>query len=348
MFRRRDSQDSVDVNDFIVGDNLSAAGAIPPHTSAPQAPSLDIRDDDILEADYAHTDPAPKTRLRKSKIAVLLVCAIFAAGGVASIFIEEPHASTALGIPQAAPQSTPAEVNLPPGLTAPVAETTTAALQLPAGQEQSTDSQRPPDGTTVPPAAAMAAPEQAPNAAPAPSQTATPASIPSQSPPAVVATAAPPAGSSASTASQAVAKTPSAPAVASAAAPVATPVAAPVTSGSTSKPSSSDQKSAPAPAPAKKIVVSVKAVAPQVSKPTAPTTAERDHTEETVKRLVSVSAEAFGLQAIQEGSITLEPKRGQASQRLHVGDRLPSGEQLLRIDARSMTLVTDRSVIRIN
>lgn len=342
MFRRRDSQDSVDVNDFIVGDNLSAAGAIPPHTSAPQAPSLDIRDDDILEADYAHTDPAPKTRLRKSKIAVLLVCAIFAAGGVASIFFEEPHASTALGIPQADPQSTPAEVNLPPGLTAPVAETTTAALQLPAGQEQSTDSQRTPDGTTVPPAAAMAAPEQTPNAAPAPSQTATPASIPSQSPPAVVAAAAPPAGSSAATESPAVAKTPNAPTVAS----VAAPVAAPGTSGSTSKPSSSDQKSAPA--PAKKIVVSVKAVAPQVSKPTAPTTAERDHTEETVKRLVSVSAEAFGLQAIQEGSITLEPKRGQASQRLHVGDRLPSGEQLLRIDARSMTLVTDRSVIRIN
>lgn len=75
---------------------------------------------------------------------------------------------------------------------------------------------------------------------------------------------------------------------------------------------------------------------------------EKDTGTEMIKVLVTTSAEAFGLQSIHEGAITLERNRGASSQRFTVGDRLPSGEQILRIDARSMTLVTDRSVIRFN
>lgn len=349
MFGRRDSQDSVDVNDFIVGDNLSAAGAIPNHTSAP-APSVDIRDDDILEADYAHADPEPKTRLRKSKVAILLVCATFAAGGISSILFQTPESSVALGFPQPAPVPAPAEVNLPPGLAAPTVETATSAAPAITGQDQVPAPQPAGSVTTEHPAPSMAPSVAAPTAAVSPAQTGLSAPNASAAVPAVAATPAPATTPPAATAPPATpAISPSITAHKDTATPAVAPSTATVATASTSsKTAAADQKGSPAPAPAKKIVVSVKPASPQPSKSSSPTPTERDHSEETVKRLVSVSAEAFGLQAIQEGSITLEAKRGQASQRLHVGDRLPSGEQLLRIDARSMTLVTDRSVIRIN
>ena len=77
-------------------------------------------------------------------------------------------------------------------------------------------------------------------------------------------------------------------------------------------------------------------------------TERAEDSNESIKTLVVTSPEAFGLQSLQEGSITLEKSPGGFSQRFSVGDRLPSGEQILRVDARSMTLVTDRSVIRFN
>ena len=71
-------------------------------------------------------------------------------------------------------------------------------------------------------------------------------------------------------------------------------------------------------------------------------------TNDTLKPLITTSAEALGLQSIQEGAVTLAGKHGLAPQRLQTGDRLPSGEMLIRIDANSMALVTDRYVTRIN
>ncbi len=68
--------------------------------------------------------------------------------------------------------------------------------------------------------------------------------------------------------------------------------------------------------------------------------------EASIKRLVTLSAESLGLVAMQPGFITIERKGG-GTNRLGVGDRLDSGEQITHIDAASSTVVTDRSVIRI-
>jgi len=138
--------------------------------------------------------------------------------------------------------------------------------------------------------------------------------------------------------------------------PASKPASAAVpTKPAPSQASDSPKSVTPAPAPKKESNAPIAAkptVSPPAKPKAAPTSerahAEHDASEETIKRLVTTSADAFGLQSIQEGAITLESRRGSGSQRLQVGDRLPSGEQILRIDARSMTLVTDRSVIRIN
>ena len=92
-------------------------------------------------------------------------------------------------------------------------------------------------------------------------------------------------------------------------------------------------------------VVPAKKAAPR--KPDHEDVGEADSSsDEGIKRLVTVSAESMGLVAMQPGSITIERKGG-GTNRLTAGDRLDSGEQIIRIDAASSTLVTDRSVIRV-
>ena len=122
------------------------------------------------------------------------------------------------------------------------------------------------------------------------------------------------------------------------------------TATSAKKPAQDDQPKTVAKAVVEKPVSTVKSSTPAPARKAASveTKEAKEEGTEMIKTLVSTSAEAFGLQSMQEGAITLDRNRGASSQRFTVGDRLPSGEQILRIDARSMTLVTDRSVIRFN
>ena len=349
--RKKQMSDAVDVNDFIVGDNMQSGIHINGDLGSP-VPSVDISDDQIIDADYS-TDQKTGKRFKASQIAILVAVAAFGAGGVASIFLPSSPtgASNPLAISLPPEQAAPAaEIKLPPGLAESAPQPTSVA-ETPVAPTP------PVEPSTVAVPSVLASPEPIATPAPAQNAQATP-SIP----PASVATinndvvakpqteSAPinPIASQVAEAQRLQAPTPTPPASKPASAAVPTKPAP-------SQASDSPKSVTPAPAPKKESNAPIAAkptVSPPAKPKAAPTSerahAEHDASEETIKRLVTTSADAFGLQSIQEGAITLESRRGSGSQRLQVGDRLPSGEQILRIDARSMTLVTDRSVIRIN
>ena len=362
--RKKQPKDAVDVNDFIVNDSMQAGIHIDADLGSP-VPSVDIPDDQIIDADYA--EPTTRKRLKTSQVLILGAVAVFAVGGVASIFVSPQPGQAPLAAvsqpPQAATTPEPA-AKLPPGLADPDQVQPPANLPGPVANAQGNVT---PAATepVVSPAAPAAVPTTLATAA-APAPIATNAIAPAPTSPAVPqvveakAQPAPVAPTSANPVSAQIAEAQKLSPVTQPVVPATQPKA-PSASPQTQATSKPSQPQATLPVPAatkpasatanpqnaeKKTVPPAKTVAPAQTKQVA--TTERENSEEGIKRLVTTSAEAFGLQSIQEGAITLEGRRGNAPQRLHVGDRLPSGEQILRIDARSMTLVTDRSVIRLN
>lgn len=366
--RKQQPNDAVDVNDFIVSDSMQAGIHINANLGSP-VPSVDIPDDEIIDADYA--EPPTRKRFKTSQVLILGAVAVFAVGGVASIFVspQVPEQNPVAAMSQQATVVTAPEpaAKLPPGLADPDQVQPPATIPgptanapdnvLPSAADSVASSSTP---VAVP--AALAAPvtpaQVVSNAAPVPSQA--PIAAPA---PLVAETKAPLAPSvplSGNPISAQIAEAQKRSAVAQPALPVAQPKAPPVTTTAQAKDTPKPQQQAVAPVPAVQKVAKTTAIPPAIEKkPVVATksavqaqpkqvTTERENSEEGIKRLVTTSAESFGLQSIQEGAITLEGRRGNAPQRLHVGDRLPSGEQILRIDARSMTLVTDRSVIRLN
>jgi len=349
--RKKQMSDAVDVNDFIVGDNMQSGIHINGDLGSP-VPSVDISDDQIIDADYS-TDQKTGKRFKASQIAILVAVAAFGVGGVASIFLPSSPTETSNPLAMSLPPEQPvpaAEIKLPRGLAESAPQPTSVA-ETPVAPTP------PVEPSTVAVPSVLASPEPIATPAPAQNAQATP-SIP----PAPVATINNDVVAKPQTESAPI--NPIASQVAEAQrlqAPTPTPPASkPASAVSPTKPapaqaSVSPKTVTPAPAPKKEsnAPIAAKPTVNPPAKPKAAPTSERAHaehdaSEETIKRLVTISADAFGLQSIQEGAITLESRRGSGSQRLQVGDRLPSGEQILRIDARSMTLVTDRSVIRIN
>ena len=67
--------------------------------------------------------------------------------------------------------------------------------------------------------------------------------------------------------------------------------------------------------------------------------------KEVVREVMTVTAEQIGLRAFTQGQLVVNSGGQDATYR--VNDRLPSGERIERIDAVAMTVVTDRSVIRV-
>lgn len=367
--RKQQPKDAIDVNDFIVNDSMQAGIHIDTDLGSP-IPSVDISDDQIIDADYA--EPTTRKRLKTSQVLILGAVAVFAVGGVASIFVSPPTPEqnpvvVASQQPQVVATQEPA-AQLPPGLADPDQVQPPATILGPSANASgnaspsATDSPlSAPAPVTVPTAlavptaptptpapvaaSAIAASPQAPIAAPVPQVPNTKAPLPP---------VASPAGNPV-TAQIAEAQKLS---PVTQPAPVARPKASPVVAQvqAAQKPQQATAPVTPTPkvaaTTANRPIVEKKtvAVAPAATKAVQPKqgTTARENSEEGIKRLVTTSAESFGLQSIQEGAITLEGRRGDAPQRLHVGDHLPSGEQILRIDARSMTLVTDRSVIRLN
>lgn len=366
--RKQQPKDAVDVNDFIVNDSMQAGIHIDADLGSP-VPSVDIPDDEIIDADYA--EPTSRKRLKTSQVLILGAVAVFAVGGVASIFVspqtpEQKPVSAVSQPPQVAALPEPA-AKLPPGLADPDQVQPPANIPGPVANVSGNIAPAATDPVVSSAAPASVPPTLATTATPAPAPVVAnaTAALPAQITPAVPQVAetkaqpAPTAPASSNPVSAQIAEAQKLSPVTQPVVPAAQPKAppAPPQTQATPKPLQHQAPvpvpAAPKPAPAtattpnaeKKTVATPKAVAPAQTKQA---TTERENSEEGIKRLVTTSAESFGLQSIQEGAITLEGRRGNAPQRLHVGDRLPSGEQILRIDARSMTLVTDRSVIRLN
>lgn len=365
--RKQQPKDAVDVNDFIVNDSMQDGIRIDADLGSP-VPSVDIPDDQIIDADYA--EPTTRKRLKTSQILILGAVAVFAVGGVASIFVspqtqDQPPVATVSQSTQAAASPEPA-AKLPPGLADPDQVQPPANLPGPVANAQGNVTPAATEPVVSPAAPAAVPTTLATTAAPAPVAANAIAVSPAPTNPAVPQVAevkaqpVPVAPASSNPISAQIAEAQKLSPVTQPVVPAAQPKTPPVPPQTQTTPKPSQPQAtvpvvaAPKPAPAtvnpqtpeKKAVPTAKTVTPAQVKSAAAT--ERENSEEGIKRLVTTSAEAFGLQSIQEGAITLEGRRGNAPQRLHVGDRLPSGEQIIRIDARSMTLVTDRSVIRLN
>lgn len=361
--------DVVDINDHILQENMFSTVDALGEAQRGYITGVDVSDEIILEGDPISVEP-PKRRLRPGQIIILSVTAVVAVGGVASFFKPETTKPTVVASLQkdVSPASQPAEVTLPAGLSfvdkdAPIAapspvqpETSATTPVAPtANHTPATAESSNPSTTAVPATAAIAKASQTDAAKQPP---ANPIAAQAEEAKQLVASSAPtkqptspaktePIGVPKASQKESVAKTESQPRTpqrslsAEKTAPTAT---------SSKNSTQEDQPKTVTKAVVEKPVSTVKSSAPAPARKTASVEANeaKEDGTEMIKTLVSTSAEAFGLQSMQEGAITLDRNRGASSQRFTVGDRLPSGEQILRIDARSMTLVTDRSVIRFN
>jgi hypothetical protein len=70
-----------------------------------------------------------------------------------------------------------------------------------------------------------------------------------------------------------------------------------------------------------------------------------DHTDGSVKPLSIVSADRIGLRGLTKNGIQLQ--RGGSMSTYGVGDTLPNGETIKYIDDKTMTIVTDKQVMRV-
>ncbi|MGE0014335.1 MAG: hypothetical protein AB7S62_19145, partial [Azoarcus sp.] len=95
-----------------------------------------------------------------------------------------------------------------------------------------------------------------------------------------------------------------------------------------------EPKKAAAPAPRKTETA-------QRTKPAEPSSKE----PETVRDVMVVTASQIGLRAFTDGQLVVSTGGRDAAYRVH--DLLPSGERIERIDPVAMTVITDRSVIRV-
>lgn len=351
--RRKSADDAVDVNDFIVNESMEQGAIIDPHLVGP-SPNTDISNDQIIDAELAN-DVAPRRRVRLPQILILGAVTVFAVGGIASIFISAPMPPPAIDASTSSGRAVAPEVSdikLPSGLTvanesSPGTQQPVASTQIPQSTVESQGAQESsaPAPITTQQSATAISTQPLPQAAAQPTEPANPIS-----PSAPIANPISAQIVEAQKLSQATEQSNTRPP----AAPPATPTAEgqkEALRSETTKPSSSIKSAERAEKQAaektEKRSLSQASTRTPVP-PTSKSTERETMTEEGVKRLVTVSAEAFGLQSIHDGSVTLEGRRGNAPQSLRVGDRLPSGEQILRIDARTTTLVTDRSVIRFN
>lgn len=190
-------------------------------------------------------------------------------------------------------------------------EPATAEAIAAAPVQQVPQPQPAPQAVTEAPVAApvqAAVPTPAPAPAPAPAPVATPAPVRAQPAPATVA----PVAKVAKPAEAAAVK----PAIETKKAPPAEP------------------KKAAAPAPRKTETA-------QRTKPAEPSSKE----PETVRDVMVVTASQIGLRAFTDGQLVVSTGGRDAAYRVH--DLLPSGERIERIDPVAMTVITDRSVIRV-
>lgn len=368
MFNRREPEivrTSDEISDHIVAENVR--GERSDFLGAANPDYSQISNDEIIVDDLA-ADQGSRRRFRPSQLIILGLTGVFAVGGVIS-FIVPSSSQKQAPVQQATPIPNPkAEITLPSGLaftdqSKPTTEDVPSSKQ--ASQEKepassaSSDQGAKPDNLSAPtaktdapsspahlqpPSKATSSPQAASIADKPVSQTLPPNPIQAQAAEAKTAALTKETDRSATSANQPADKKASF---------TAQPAQAPKPAiKSVSSDASSTVVSNNRRAPSTTEVAHKKQNSDEVKAETTPikvaSAARKETGEETVKKLVATTPEEFGLQSILEGAITLDGAQGKSPQRLAVGDRLPSGEQIIRIDARSMTLVTDRSVIRFN
>jgi len=375
LFSRRrnahEDHEGIDVDEFIVGDSMESVDrAMREANNSHSGHIIDVEDIPLSDQDFDGTAPA------KRKKPVVLICIIAALVTVGLVIgtglVPSPMASH----PQIEPDN-PVAAQMAASANesaVPVASQDAA----PAGPI-TTPEQTP---TTTPTADPVLSSNPIPVASPAPMQAAvasneqipttlqiatpgipatpsngviTPAFQPAPSVPATLAsntaiTAPPPAAATAP--------------IAATAPVIATPVAA--------KP---EIKLEPKPEtkPEQKVVVQTPKVAPVVTKATpaptkpAPATSAKEPASsktksasnnealptestqqgEAIRKLVETTPAKYGVRSVQPEGLIFEPSRPDERPIITlVGDLLPNGERLVRVDAKSNTIVTDRTVVR--
>ena len=347
-------------NDSIIMNNMGGG-------SAPNI-ELDLEPQDVIDTEFVEQVPPKKSR---KKLFLALALAGVVIGGVAALQFPQVHAllegnnqqldlaalsgveggQTTTGNPFAmpeasAPQQAVVAAQLP---TAPATSAVLpdAAAPQPAVVEAATSAPQPAPVAVeagaeaeLLAAAAGSEPVAAAPIAPAPVQqvqqpqpapkvvTEAPVAAPVQA--AVPAPAPAPAASPAPVSAQPAAA-PVAP-VAKVAKPVEPTAVKPAVE--TKKVPPAEPKKAAAPAPRKTETA-------QRTKPAEPSSKE----PETVRDVMVVTASQIGLRAFTDGQLVVSTGGRDAAYRVH--DLLPSGERIERIDPVAMTVITDRSVIRV-
>ena len=347
-------------NDSIIMNNMGGG-------SAPNI-ELDLEPQDVIDTEFVEQVPPKKSR---KKLFLALALAGVVIGGVAALQFPQVHAllegnnqqldlaalsgveggQTTTGNPFAMPEaSAPQQAVVaaqPAAAPAPSAVLPDAAAPQPAVVEAATSAPQPAPVAVeagaeaeLLAAAAGSEPVAAAPIAPAPVQqvqqpqpapkvvTEAPVAAPVQA--AVPAPAPAPAASPAPVSAQPAAA-PVAP-VAKVATPVAPASVKPAIE--TKKAPPAEPKKASAPAPRKNETA-------QRTKPAEPSSKE----PETVRDVMVVTASQIGLRAFTDGQLVVSTGGRDAAYRVH--DLLPSGERIERIDPVAMTVITDRSVIRV-
>ena len=342
-------------NDSIIMNNMGGG-------SAPNI-ELDLEPQDVIDTEFVEQVPPKKSR---KKLFLALALAGVVIGGVAALQFPQVHAflegnnqkldlaalsgveggSTTAGNPFAMPEASAPQQDVVaaqlPAAPAPSAVLPDAATPQPAVVEAATSAPQPAPvaledaaeaellaaaAGSEPVAAAQAPVQEVQQPQPAPQVvTETPVPAPVQ---AAVPAPAPDASPAPVSAQPAVA--PVAP-VAKVATPVAPASVKPAIE--TKKAPPAEPKKASAPAPRKNETA-------QRTKPAEPSSKE----PETVRDVMVVTASQIGLRAFTDGQLVVSTGGRDAAYRVH--DLLPSGERIERIDPVAMTVITDRSVIRV-
>lgn len=374
MFSRTSPQnDAVDVNEFIVNDSMhDAARSFDQHAYAHHEQQfIDIEGSPLDEL------TAPTQKRKKKPVALILIIAALVTAGlvVASGLVPTPSTTPTQPSAQANPDTKEITSPIPQASTAPeqaaqaidgtqpnatsqssaapdspqaTPSNVTQSLAGPLATIQAQD----PVGTTQPTVLATQ-PSQAPIQAPAALATPLPAAQPlppSNIPPVL---AQPQIATPIQTAPAAVATTPK-DAIQS---KTLEKVADSVKPAQPSKvitqqqvPSKSEETAKQKPAITKDSTTPQPKVLPakQVQADSQPTSNHESSTQsESVKKLITTTPSRYGLRSIQPEGLMFEAK-GTNDKPLTalIGDVLPNGERLLRVDAKSNTIITDRSVVR--
>jgi len=333
------------INEFIIDDSFQGDAVMDSHRDG-RGPQQDfVQDVDVIDGDFAPVRNA-KAKKRKILAVSLTVVGLLGASAIVAIQLNAGMGKSsafpldAAGGPvgakltQTAPGQLPVVAPVPPEAILPA----TTAVSVP-GAAVANGAQ----------AAVLSAPQ-------AVEPSVAPAIVPAASPAApVVPVASQPASAIVDKASVSVSTPPLKPNVE--AQPSIQPVvaqppqASPFIAQAVAKaaPTQETPKAQPKPV-VKKLEAPKKPELAKVAKPTPPSQKPEAQPADAgeVKPLVTMTGAAIGLRFFTADALSVAAMGADKPTTFRVGDSLPSGERIKHLDPSSMTIVTDRRVIRIN